>query len=223
MNQHMESFIKEKGRDIAVEVVTENNRFEGGRLARGEFQDDIIAFLDKRFGVLSLAKDAENALMWSHYTSEHRGMVIEFDACSSFFTEPDENSSVLNIVHEVKYYRKRPKITWQPAQVDDIAYENHLLQNFFLLKSAVWTYERELRVVRRFPDANNSEATEATSKGYLFSIPPGCITGVIVGCRADEDLIDQLRSLKAQSRYKHLQIRKASLDEEEYDLTFSSL
>ncbi len=149
-------------------------------------------------------------------------MVIEFDACSSFFTEPDENSSVLNIVHEVKYNRKRPKVVWLPSQIDDTTYEDHLLQNFFLLKSAVWSYERELRVVRRFPDVNNSEITEPTPKGYLFSIPPECITGVIIGCRADEDLIDQLRRLKAQSRYKHLQIRKASLDEEEYDLTFSS-
>jgi len=213
----------EQGRNIAVEVVTENSKFEGGRLTREGFLNDIVRILDDRFGVLSLARDEDIALMWSHYTSEHKGMVIEFDAYSSFFTEPDEHSSVLNIVHEVKYKGKRPKMIWQPAQIDDIVYQNHLLQNFFLLKSAVWTYERELRVVRRFPDANNSEATEPTPKGYLFSIPPECITGVIVGCRADEVLIDQLRRLKAKSRYKHLQIRKALLDEEEYDLTFSSL
>ena len=63
-NQGMENFFKEQGRDIAVEVVTENNRFEGGRLTREGFLND-IRNLDERFGVLSLAKDADNALMWS--------------------------------------------------------------------------------------------------------------------------------------------------------------
>ncbi len=57
--QGMENFIKEQGRDIAVEVVTENNRFEGGRLTREGFLNNIVRFLDERFGVFSLVKNAD--------------------------------------------------------------------------------------------------------------------------------------------------------------------
>src|ERR1041385_797367 len=47
-----------------------------------EFQRD----LSSQMLVLSLTKNGNNLVMWSHYADYHRGFVIGFDATSPFFS-----------------------------------------------------------------------------------------------------------------------------------------
>ncbi len=49
--------------------------------ARGILQQAI-----QNNGVLSLTETQDNLLMWSHYSGQHTGMVIEFDESHSFLT-----------------------------------------------------------------------------------------------------------------------------------------
>ena len=58
----------------------------------------------------------------------------------------------------------------------------------------------------------------------FFAFPPACITGVILGCRADEQSMKNGKTLdenfaglvKTDRRYSHVALSKAVLDEQAF-------
>lgn len=57
--------------------------------------------LSSQMLVLSLTKNGNKLLMWSHYADNHSGFVIGFDATSSFF-HPEQGKMITPLT-EVKY------------------------------------------------------------------------------------------------------------------------
>src|SRR5690606_17830387 len=81
----------------------------------------------------SLSKTNDNILMWSHYAKNHTGIVIEFDVLEDidFFTTP------LNVSYQKSY---------QPL---DYFYDRkNAVFRTLSLKSHLWKYEEEVRVVK---------------------------------------------------------------------------
>jgi hypothetical protein len=47
--------------------------------------DELLDHINKTYGIFCLTRSNDNIPMWTHYASDHQGLVIEFDAEHPFF------------------------------------------------------------------------------------------------------------------------------------------
>ncbi|MEZ5586260.1 MAG: DUF2971 domain-containing protein [Sedimenticolaceae bacterium] len=92
-------------------------------------------------GVCSLSRDPLNILMWSHYSSSHRGFLLEFCIPVSGPAYHADFAHEYLFPLEVHYREDRPVI----AAFGD--YTTEELQHHVLTKSKDWGYEQEERVI----------------------------------------------------------------------------
>ncbi|MDR5819304.1 DUF2971 domain-containing protein [Caballeronia sp. LZ043] len=104
---------------------------------------DINAYLKERFndfGVLSLASNWDNPLMWSHYADEHRGICIEYETddhrCKDLRPVNYRSSRFIHISDLHQWLLKR-----------SAAAERKIFEQYFFAKAPQWRYEREWRAV----------------------------------------------------------------------------
>lgn len=144
-------------------------------------------------GTLCLNTDPFHQLMWSHYGDSHKGICIQFDARSEFFsnTEP------------VCYSADRPRLNIFSQNQDD------QFRHSVLTKSDVWAYEKEWRIVFAGYVGHND-------------IPAESITGVILGARADEGSCAAIQQWANQNA-KQIPVYKASLHDGSYRIEIPGL
>jgi hypothetical protein len=214
------------------------------------FRDALPRGLDLSIGILSLAEESNNILMWSHYSEDHTGFVIEFDEEHSYFkpTFSEANNNGPLIMQKVRYSIGRPE---RPVINSLKDFEDD--SSWYSAKSAEWQYENEWRMIRPLKHAdvclrleNNAnkyvrlrkprqekpweniqvlEEVLRPERGryiYLFSIPPDCIKAVILGCRmSKKDSRKILRLLSRDKRYSHVKTYAASTDEKLFRLNIA--
>ena len=135
---------------------------------------NIVKDLNKLIGILCLSRSSNSVLMWSHYADQYTGAIIEFDAKSAFF------SGQIDIEYREKRQRKDlNSYLATPIPLSEIC-----------VKSILWEYEEEVRIIRKLFDCINTE--EEDPRGfpiYVQKIPQECIKSIILGERTA--IIDQ--------------------------------
>lgn len=136
---------------------------EFDRIAKSTYRQSI-----ERAGVYSFGGDPRSILMWSHYTSYHKGFCFQFEVAK------DPKTFCQSIV--VKYSDDYPVIKWTTAVKDGIhaAIET---------KYRRWKYEQETRII----------ILESSHQDIPFD--PQALRGIIIGCRANEASVQKLREL----------------------------
>lgn len=106
-------------------------------IQNGSFRRDQV----KNIGVVSLSRNGNNVLMWSHYGDLHRGFMLEFRI--PIFGNTSDSVVALDrlLPFPVKYQSKRPSIKIGQELPDDV------VEKILLTKSKDWAYEQEERVV----------------------------------------------------------------------------
>jgi hypothetical protein len=179
--------------DSVVEKMLDDLAKKGAAEIEANFErtkTQMFQKLDLNFGVLSLSEDPLQKLLWSYYGDGERGHLIEFDATNSWFSQKREERDGFRHLRPVRYVVSRePKYIFDLTD-DDVLYT----------KDHEFAWEKEWRIILNF----NSAATKAAPDAYgndvlLFAVPPGCITGVVIGLRADAGFT---ASLKATVRCK---------------------
>lgn len=168
------------------------------------FREQIAEQFQSRFGILSLSEAPDNALMWAHYGASHRGFIIAFDEKHEFFDRRRGENDEFYWLRKVEYQSPQPGAT-----LLDLG-----RTAFLLRKSPQWAYEREWRILAPVVDA--SEVVPSNDGPIcLFDVPPGAVTGIVLGARVTEEtsvLLEQL--LREDPRYTHLSLEQATLDTE---------
>ncbi|MEH6579774.1 MAG: DUF2971 domain-containing protein [Amphritea sp.] len=154
----------------------------------------------KRYRICSFSNNHTHLLMWAHYAVSHTGYCIEFDANNDLFGES------MKVDYEVDY----PRLDW----ID----ENHdkNLRIATLVKSDVWKYEGEYRLVGYEPHDQDS----LSIKEHFLDFPPGCITGVMFGLDMPlehKELIANWLGARANTQVK---FKQAKLNHNCYKLDF---
>lgn len=125
-----------------------------------------------------------NTLMWSHYTSIHKGFCVRYQFPSTLTHEDLVNKRVL-VMGEVKYVENVPMDT-----------ETFDLQRAFFTKSKDWSYEHEKRLL--YYDIDTTE------KYHPVPVPENSITDVYFGVRcSDEDKKKIIDALKGKNVKYH--------------------
>lgn len=147
---------------------------------------ELMARLSDNLGVLSLSRTEDNLLMWSHYASEGKGIVIGFDDDHSFFRQQTLAGKSTRPI-PVVYTNKRSKIV--PGE--DKYYEKLLCE-----KPRDWAYEEEERLFRAFLSKEGCVGKDACGMDVILTdLPKNAIKVVYLGYGISEKT--KIRALSA--------------------------
>lgn len=176
-----------------------------------EFRETIKK-TDQYFGVLSLTETPDNLLMWSHYSGQHTGMVIEFDETDPIFNERRSLADELRHLRQVTYSDMRPIIQ---------TFEEFAYTDFMYTKSTQWAYENEWRIAKTITGAKRVIPASPYDI-CLFAMPASAVTRIILGARVSEMDVDRIRNvLHTTPHLSHIRLQQATLDERRFAINFS--
>ncbi len=185
--------------------------------------DTLMKSVNDIIGILSLSETPDNILMWSHYSANHTGFVIEFDEKHSFFDQREKENEELRRVRKVRYSNERPQMTLLDPNLSNEETIEKLIKDFFWLKSTDWAYEKEWRMLHVFRDWKGL-IKETAPRIYLYPMPTDCIKAIIIGCRTKIEELESLKNLvKSDSKFSHIIMKKASIDEKQYKININKI
>jgi hypothetical protein len=185
-----QKFMAEMGRHKAevLEIMTKAVVWE---IQWDKFQQTIGQLV----GVFSLTEDPVHTLMWSHYASQHYGVVVEFDENHPWFNQKTVQADDLRHLVKVAYVQNSHPRTWKQLNGADILYT----------KNAEWTYEREWRIIRPLKDG-----TEVSSGKFCFDVPANAVRSIVFGCRTTPAVEAEIRgSVTANPALSHVCFKRA--------------
>lgn len=155
---------------------------------------NLIRDLTTKIGILCLSKQSDSLLMWSHYADEYRGLVIEFDDKHEFFTGS----------FEVKYLEVRRKINLK----DFCVAKKPIPISILCTKSAIWSYEREQRIVRSLQQSRKVGNDLNGNVIYIMDIPLECIKSITFGERTK---LEHQKLIWEKIKNTNIELRLAAL------------
>lgn len=146
-------------------------------------------------GILCFTPTPKSLLMWSHYGKEHRGLVLQFEVAKD----------IHNLIQAlpVAYVDEYPTFNWFKDPLTK-------MEKILLNKHPDWRYEGERRITR----------INAAHK--YITINPCSITGLILGCKSDHNLlktVKEILSLRDTLGLPHVQLYKAQQHPTKYKLS----
>lgn len=198
-----------------VQLLSKNDNVSKEKLLQ-RYNDDFVEKIfssaykkiNNEVGILSLTKNWNNALMWSHYTNSHRGYCVGFNPEHDFFKDflsDDRNSS--RITKKVTYSEDRVKI---PTNLNT----PHLTFEPFLTKSSDWKYEEEVRVISTF-NLSKRIIKKSPYNIYLFHVPFTAISEIILGMKIDINSENRIREFANE---KNINIFKAKISDIKFNM-----
>lgn len=133
-------------------------------------------FISENVGVLCLSEVRDSILMWGHYTENHHGFVVGFDADHSFFSARTSEQDEFGFLRRVNYQQRQPNVVLSDT--------SSLV--WFQTKSEQWSYEKEWRVMRVLSDAE-CRMDAAPFPICLVEFPPDAVLEIIVAIDAVVD------------------------------------
>ena len=166
-----------------------------------------------RSKILCLTVAPDNALMWSHYAGQHRGVVLRFRSVEGL-------DSPWPMAQPVQYLEDMPRLLDDDFLSDMASGRGSLnaetlLNRLTYTKSAEWAYEREWRLstgLGRNPDEPHEDVP----------FHPQELDGVILGCRMPDE--DRNWFLETVPRlYPHAAIQKAVRSADRFKLVLEPI
>lgn len=168
--------------------------------------DEVICNI---LGILSLTTKNDNLLMWSHYSNNHEGFVIEFNDKDTFFEPLDKENYIYNGLQKVKYSNDRPY-----KYLDDYHFNEILLT-----KSEHWAYEDEYRIIKRLEDADAK-----IGDVFLFEFPKNMIKSIYCGCSMKlENKKNILDLIESNKELNHIKLFHSKISDRYYKLDFEQV
>lgn len=131
------------------------------------------------FGILSLSRRWNSALMWSHYTSAYTGFCVGFNTGHAFFEGvPDSKGEKLPL-RAVLYSETRTQV--QEDRDEEVAIKS------VLTKSLDWAYEEEERLIAFLSAAQEIKKCPPYDV-YLYKVPFEAFSELVVGHRASNEI-----------------------------------
>jgi hypothetical protein len=160
-----------------------------------DYYMDVQSGVRGTVGVICFTSEKDNLLMWAHYAKNHAGVCIEFDANASFFNGQHKDSceglfgygtkkdSYANIgeIKKVRYSNKRPLFIDPKEILNDT--------DFWFIKSEVWSYEKEYRILLPIEHAIYKKNIP------FYKIDKTIIKSVTLGCQMTREMKAEVYSI----------------------------
>ena len=147
-----------------------------------------------KIGACCFNVNPRNLLMWSHYANHHKGIVLQFEVAK-------DTTTFLKAV-PLDYVTDYPKINWANETEGEV-------RKAFLNKYETWKYENEWRIIHVF------------GANIYIDFKPEALTGLVFGCKADNNVKDAVSKLLAERTQKDMpsvNTYNAYMDDSKYKL-----
>ncbi len=168
-----------------------------------------------RMRILCVSVRNDSILMWSHYTDNHRGVIL---GLSSEKLEHRWKRPLL----PVQYSEGPPRLidheSWIRASVfgnEDRAMPGRLWEQWALTKHCGWCYEKEWRFATHEPRGTLGDYRD-------IDFPADALVEIATGCRTDEVAAQELRAL-AHSIHPQVRCYRMSMDPTRFALVKSEV
>lgn len=152
-----------------------NDLFEASLFDEDSMQDRINKILED-VAILCLTRTPLNPLMWAHYGEEHRGFVIGYEVDTPFFLSNESNLISLtngNVIYtKTKPFRKisdgdEKLLSLVVNGLEELNdHTKQLINHLFLNKDTMWSYEEEVRIVKRLVNFAEDSLSEYPHNTY---------------------------------------------------------
>ena len=160
------------------------------------FLEDAVGKFLNTNGVTCFSETNDNLLMWSHYASQHKGFVLEFNTTFEPF----------NKLQRVKYVDDMPQFELG----DFVRNENHgKLLELFCTKSSDWAYEKEWRALHG-------------NGGTQFTYEREALKAIYFGPRISSQDMDLL-CFVCHSQFPDTELWKGARSQTEFSVEFSRI
>ncbi len=168
----------------------------------------------KSTGVFCASRVFNSLLMWSHYSDNHKGVVIEF--------YPKTKDSVFKKVRYVNYSLMRPHLY---SSIDEYFEKSvysekektsaEYIDSILYTKFSDWSYEEEIRIARTdvFIGDNIKNAEKA---GHNFHEED--LISIYIGAKISEEDQKKIINLAKKNIDSYINIYKMNLDTKEFKL-----
>jgi hypothetical protein len=168
--------------------------------------DGVVSFISKTHALACYSEVPDNFLMWSHYTRGHKGVVVEFNLKSEFFSPPSN-------LMPVSYRSERASAVFDR---EGFAFNEHAL-SVVRTKSLAWSYEQEWRQLFELNTCTKVHNPDGTVD-YYKAIPADAIGSVMFGVRCQSQTEKIVRELITRPDLKHVRLWRAVLHERDFKL-----
>ena len=173
--------------DINPDTPIDQCKINGARKRWGSlfWQELLREQVSYRLGIVSFADDHRNLLLWAHYTVDGSGFVIGYDR-----VDLSKLICGKELLKAVTYVNDRPSI----ERYRELLYQNYI-HKLLLMKSDVWQYEGEWRIVVELNHTIGTGKTDAREQPIcLFRIPNKAVKEVYYTERTPSDKVDAIKS-----------------------------
>ncbi|EMP4177027.1 TPA: DUF2971 domain-containing protein [Klebsiella pneumoniae] len=178
--------------------------------------------INENLACLCLSKKPLNVLMWAHYGNKHQGFVVEIDTEKAGF---EDNSKYLITAQNgsIEYLMARQKGSLKVDLTN--VYDHDIITKLLLNKSIHWSYEEEVRVIKK---TNSLIRKHDILIDKITNLE--AITGIYIGMRNENfnEVVngnEQLKNLIINQRVKlyRCDFKKSTwdLESEEYQYVSS--
>jgi hypothetical protein len=161
--------------------------------------------IGKIVGVVSLAENPLDRMMWARYAESHRGFVAEF-AHGEEFVKSDFRQRVgpYGPAAQVQYLKPHEQ---QPQCKRD----NSNLAKVLWRKHSEWAYEHEWRVVQEHAKATPGQASDGTPRS-LLKFEPHHLIRVIFGLHICPTVEAKLIEMLSHPEFRNVRKESADID-----------
>ncbi len=159
--------------------------------------------------LLCLSEVYDNILMWSHYSRNHTGAVLEFQW-------RDDAPTAFSQAREVKYSKPMPRLMTAEQVVAFFSGQaaldaNEIMHSSIFTKAEDWSYEKEWRIWL--------PGTKASEDFMDIKFNSTELVAVYLGCRIADEMRKSLTAL-AEKNFAGIEIFQAFKSEREFALSF---
>jgi len=195
-------------------------------------REGLTQAVSKAYGVICFSAFTEEALVapqairhWSAYADDHRGLAIEFDGTTTFFTTPAGSGHFFKVSYESK--RPYSKLSDFENLSDEALVQ--ILRTWGEVKlECAWSAEAEWRMIaplaakspnQPIPVVHRVRDERLLSLLQVWSAPPGCvIRRVILAPRASKELETSVRTILREPHYRHVILCQAREEPDSFSM-----
>lgn len=162
------------------------------------------------FGILCVSKIASNIPMWSHYSNDHKGIVIGLDVTNI--------GNAFGPFRNVKYHKFRRGVDPWLAPTNPEWFKQRM--DAFFVKSREWCYEKEYRRVFQLKNLIPANLGKKGKCHYFFDLCGSDIREVIFGCRVNKAYESRIRAELARrpKTFGHVKLFRCKRHDSRFEL-----
>ncbi|MEJ0089942.1 MAG: DUF2971 domain-containing protein [Limisphaerales bacterium] len=157
--------------------------------------EELLNWMTETFGVFCCSSVLDDPILWSHYSSSHRGLAIELKPENEFIEVTYNSTDLLKV--PMNYTREEGL---------------EIFKNLIKQKSPSWSYEKEWRGVVKLNEC------EVAGEMYFKTISDE-ILSVAIGCRSAIGP-NYIRRALDMNGWTNVTVAKAHLSQSKYKIEF---